>query len=252
MSDFVIRNDTIENDDWMKTLPGYANELAIHDELARKHAGNAVIKYRATVRKGGPESGFHGHAGRPGEVGGSQAASSELSGDQKMAWANAININMYGKLQAVPHGDLLARVINNAPWGSRESFIKSFNEFEELPPKARKTVRSSVEGFLYAIKPIVEKHPGTSLIETRELISATGWGEAELDYMVYGKGANKFFSWEHTSGLNQWRVNSLHYQLDKNNGIVTNSQALHIAVKKLGYRSPEKLYDAMLAIKPVS
>ena len=51
MSDFVIRNDTIENDDWMKTLPGYANELAIHDELARKHAGNAVIKSKAKIKR---------------------------------------------------------------------------------------------------------------------------------------------------------------------------------------------------------
>lgn len=28
--------DTVENDDWMKTLPGYQNEVAIHEELAAK------------------------------------------------------------------------------------------------------------------------------------------------------------------------------------------------------------------------
>lgn len=30
--------DSEENDDWMKTLPGYQDEVRIHEELARKYA----------------------------------------------------------------------------------------------------------------------------------------------------------------------------------------------------------------------
>lgn len=26
--------DTVENDDWMKSLPGYKNEIALHEQLA--------------------------------------------------------------------------------------------------------------------------------------------------------------------------------------------------------------------------
>jgi len=33
----VVYNNTEENDDWMKSLPGYKNEVKIHEELARKH-----------------------------------------------------------------------------------------------------------------------------------------------------------------------------------------------------------------------
>lgn len=60
-----------ENADWIKRVnDGKSNlaELAIHDELAVEHGG-AV--------KGGPGSGFHDHAGRVGEVGGSAPAGTE-------------------------------------------------------------------------------------------------------------------------------------------------------------------------------
>lgn len=30
--------NTEENDDWMKSLKGYQNELKIHDELRKKHS----------------------------------------------------------------------------------------------------------------------------------------------------------------------------------------------------------------------
>lgn len=53
--------DTEENDDWMKRLPGYADEIPIHEELERRHREG----------KGGPGSGHHGHRGRPGQRGGS-------------------------------------------------------------------------------------------------------------------------------------------------------------------------------------
>ena len=33
----VVYNNTEENDDWMKSLPGYKNEVAIHEDLAKKH-----------------------------------------------------------------------------------------------------------------------------------------------------------------------------------------------------------------------
>lgn len=56
---WVLKNNTIENDDWMKSLPGYQGEVAIHDELARK--------YKAS--EGGPGSGNFGHAGGIGGAG---------------------------------------------------------------------------------------------------------------------------------------------------------------------------------------
>lgn len=36
----VIVIDTEENDDWMKSLPGYADEVKIHQELAKKYAAD--------------------------------------------------------------------------------------------------------------------------------------------------------------------------------------------------------------------
>jgi hypothetical protein len=33
----VLKNNTVENDDWMKTLPGYKDEKKIHEELAKKN-----------------------------------------------------------------------------------------------------------------------------------------------------------------------------------------------------------------------
>jgi len=33
----VIVIDTVENDDWMKSLPGYKDEVAIHEKLAEKY-----------------------------------------------------------------------------------------------------------------------------------------------------------------------------------------------------------------------
>lgn len=71
----IIKNNNTKNDDWMKTLPGYQDELAIHERLAKKHV--------TVTLKGGPNSGFHGHAGRPGKRGGSAP-----SGTSKYANSN--------------------------------------------------------------------------------------------------------------------------------------------------------------------
>ncbi len=38
--DFLIVIDDEKNDDWMKSLPGYQNEVALHDELAKKYESN--------------------------------------------------------------------------------------------------------------------------------------------------------------------------------------------------------------------
>jgi len=35
----VIKNNTVENDDWMKKLPGYKDELKIHNEILRQLKG---------------------------------------------------------------------------------------------------------------------------------------------------------------------------------------------------------------------
>lgn len=45
-----ITIDTDENDDWMKTLPGYKDEIAIHEELERQHKARQN-KAKATIRK---------------------------------------------------------------------------------------------------------------------------------------------------------------------------------------------------------
>ncbi len=57
----VIRNNTIKNDDWMKTLPEYKDEVPIHNALR--------LKYQA--KEGGSGSGNFGHSGVPGQQGGS-------------------------------------------------------------------------------------------------------------------------------------------------------------------------------------
>jgi len=41
--------DTVENDDWMKTLPGYQDEVKIHEELAAKLGGKKKPKVRIPV-----------------------------------------------------------------------------------------------------------------------------------------------------------------------------------------------------------
>ena len=43
--------DTEENDDWMKTLPGYQDELEIHAELAAKYAAQANGKLAIHAKK---------------------------------------------------------------------------------------------------------------------------------------------------------------------------------------------------------
>lgn len=40
--------DSEKNDDWMKSLPGYKDEVKIHEELAKKHA--------ARLAKGKPDA----------------------------------------------------------------------------------------------------------------------------------------------------------------------------------------------------
>ena len=48
----VIKNDSERNDDWMKTLPGYQDEIAIHEELARKRGDSKdVIKSKEYIFK---------------------------------------------------------------------------------------------------------------------------------------------------------------------------------------------------------
>ena len=34
--------DTVENDDWMKALPGYQNEVALHEQLAKNGVAEVV------------------------------------------------------------------------------------------------------------------------------------------------------------------------------------------------------------------
>lgn len=45
----TITIDTVENDDWMKTLPGYQDEVRIHEELAAKLGGKKKPKVRIPV-----------------------------------------------------------------------------------------------------------------------------------------------------------------------------------------------------------
>lgn len=74
MNTMIIKNDSDKNENWMKTLPGYQDEVVL-----TKRAGSKKMKLRVStggngnvvVRKGGSGSGHYGHAGRPGEVGGS-------------------------------------------------------------------------------------------------------------------------------------------------------------------------------------
>lgn len=55
------------NDDWIKALPGHADEVALHEQLSKKYKKGL----RLIVTKGGPGSGHKGHKGRPGIRGGS-------------------------------------------------------------------------------------------------------------------------------------------------------------------------------------
>jgi hypothetical protein len=61
----TLKNNTIENDDWMKTLPGYQDEAKIHEMLAKSHehtdeatkaarkaAGLSEVSYDGGVERG--------------------------------------------------------------------------------------------------------------------------------------------------------------------------------------------------------
>jgi hypothetical protein len=63
----VIDNEI--DDDWIKSLPGYKDEIAIHRAIAKKL--DDARDSTPIELKGGPGSGNFGHAGRPGKVGGS-------------------------------------------------------------------------------------------------------------------------------------------------------------------------------------
>jgi len=69
--------DSEFNDDWMKILPGYQNELQIHEDISKKKKKKVV-----TVKKGGQGSGDFGHVGNPGQYGGS-LPKDERSGKQQ-------------------------------------------------------------------------------------------------------------------------------------------------------------------------
>ena len=47
----VLRNNTIENDDWMKSLPGYKDEVAIHDQLAKAKEDATKSKRKKNCQK---------------------------------------------------------------------------------------------------------------------------------------------------------------------------------------------------------
>lgn len=69
-AEFVLVNNSVDSDDWMKTLPGYRSERKIIQERLLNEES----------LKGGPGSGNYGHAGRPGKWGGSLPTKSGREG----------------------------------------------------------------------------------------------------------------------------------------------------------------------------
>ena len=73
----TLKNNTEYNDDWMKTLPGYQDEIAIHDELAKNAENGQKLKiFKIGERsrlKGSRRSGNWGHTGKAGIHGGSDS-----------------------------------------------------------------------------------------------------------------------------------------------------------------------------------
>jgi hypothetical protein len=43
MATKVIRITDEKNDDWMKSLPGYKNEVKMHEDLAKKYAAQQSV-----------------------------------------------------------------------------------------------------------------------------------------------------------------------------------------------------------------
>ena len=55
--------DSEENDDWMKSLPGYQDEVKIHEQLAKKYAreeGGTTKRKGRAVKKVEPQKGKAG------------------------------------------------------------------------------------------------------------------------------------------------------------------------------------------------
>ena len=75
-----LKNDNEHQDDWMKTLPGYKDELKLHEDLAKKYKAKTEGKSKATiVKKGSYRSGHWGHHGLAGQHGGSLEASAGVT-----------------------------------------------------------------------------------------------------------------------------------------------------------------------------
>lgn len=70
----VIVINSEENDDWIRSAPGYhEREDRIYNRLKKRYeTGSEVQKELAQALKGGAGSGNYGHAGRVGKIGGSQ------------------------------------------------------------------------------------------------------------------------------------------------------------------------------------
>jgi hypothetical protein len=204
----------------------------------------------AVIRlKGGKGSGNFGHAGRPGQVGGSVVdGDAALTSDQRLAWDQNVNIATYARLQQPDirgYADHVNKRIQNIVWGdvSREDFIASINEPGPDIPKASAQDKMSVGYLLHALKGYAAEHPAANLIGWNELQPLLKMSEAEFDYMIYSRGGSQYFQWERRFGLNQLRLHTSDYALSPKTGIVSTQQAVRTAIKAMGYSNPGKFYD---------
>lgn len=209
--------------------------------------------------KGSSKSGNYGHKGIPGHVGGSApkgSAPAELTSEQRLAWRDAVNMALYTKLSKTPHGDRLLDVADNVIWGnaSRESFSNRFAETSDIPAIAKRNKGNplSDENVLYEISNIVKDHGinHSQVIDVSEIKQRLHASERELDSLIYRRNMDKYFHWERTYGLDQWRIQGTRYSPDPKNGVVTNETALNKALKAAGYKSPEAFYDKILSLRP--
>jgi len=201
-----------------------------------------------TMLKGGPGSGFHGHAGRPGEVGGSLSEGGMAPNDI-YEFQKKINIATYDKTLHIHNGDTLSDVMMSAPYDTREEFAKKFVDEHPVPRANKNAKQWDAEYFLYGIRETLREYGGNpSAIDGKDLERHTGLNGRDLDFS-YSRNMREWISAEHTHGLYQFRVNSSRgYRFDRDNGIISVAETLNKAMREFGFRKPEKLYDYLMTL----
>lgn len=221
--------------------------------------------------KGGPGSGHKGHKGIPGHQGGSlpdnMTSQPEISSEFKKSWAiNIAQSDLMRSLCAKVYSrEELQTIMQMFPYSnqSKDEFVSEMKQLmtsDEVLPKPTKPkdgwkrgLSSSTmlpEVMWYLREHFRARGSGSQIITPGDFrqYSDGHVDERTLD-LLYSNSLRKYFQWERSGGLNQLRLKN-NYKFSED-GISTKAQILSKQMKDFGM-TPEKLYDALMNIRPLT